>query len=41
MGGAPDDPWAETDAPHPDEQAMDSPDQHPQPEDAPKRDAGT
>jgi hypothetical protein len=32
-----DDPWAEADAPHPDENAMDAPDEHPQPEDEQKR----
>jgi hypothetical protein len=35
------DPWAETDAGHPDESASDSPDHHPQPEDeAPPRPGG-
>ena len=35
------DPWAETDAGHPDESASDSPDHHPRPEDeAPPRPGG-
>jgi hypothetical protein len=40
VGGASGDPWAEADAPRPDENAMDSLDQHPQPEDEPKRHPG-
>jgi len=32
VGGSAD-PWAESDAGHPDENSSDSPDQHPQPED--------
>jgi hypothetical protein len=35
------DPWAEADAPHPDEIAMDAPDEHPQPEDEQKRNPDT
>ena len=34
------DPWAETDAGHPDESASDSLDDHPQPEDEPTRRPG-
>ena len=40
LGEASGDPWAEADTPHPDENAMDSLDQHPQPEDEPKRNPG-
>jgi hypothetical protein len=38
-GGAAD-PWAESDAAHPDEDSFDSPDQHPQPEDEATRKPG-
>jgi hypothetical protein len=34
------DPWAEADAGHPDESSLDSPDQHPQPEDETARNPG-
>ncbi len=40
VGEASGDPWAEADAAHPDEQAMDAPDQHPRPDDGRKRDPG-
>ena len=40
VAGGSADPWAEADAPHPDENAMDSPDLHPQPEDEATRNPG-